>query len=78
MQRVLKDTPAEDFTVPDNVVPVLVNYMSGLPTTPDDKNAIKEFFLPGTEPRQIEARPHESSNRKPLAVSALTVYNFSR
>jgi membrane carboxypeptidase/penicillin-binding protein len=78
MQRVLKETPPEDFPVPDNVVPVLVNYMSGLPTTPDDKNAIKEFFLPGTEPRQIEARPHESSNRKPLAVSELAVYNFSR
>jgi membrane carboxypeptidase/penicillin-binding protein len=56
MQRVLKDTPPEDFPVPETVVPVLVNYMSGLPTTPDDKNAIKEFFLQGTEPRQIEAR----------------------
>lgn len=78
MQRVLKATPPEDFPVPENVVSVLVNYMSGLPTTPDDKNAIKEFFLPGTEPRQIEARPHESSNRKPLAVSALTVYDLTR
>jgi membrane carboxypeptidase/penicillin-binding protein len=56
MQRVLKETPAEDFTAPENVVPVLVNYMSGLPTTPDDKNAIKEFFLQGTEPRRIEAQ----------------------
>jgi penicillin-binding protein 1A len=60
MQRVLKDVPPEDFPVPENVVPVLVNYRSGHPTTLDDKNAIKEFFLKGTEPSRMEARSLES------------------
>jgi hypothetical protein len=46
--------------VPENVVPVLVNYRSGHPTTLDDKNAIKEFFLKGTEPSRMEARSLES------------------
>ena len=60
MQRVLKDVAPEDFPVPDDVVPVLVNYRSGLPTTLDDKSAIKEFFLKGTEPRRMEAGSLES------------------
>ncbi len=60
MQRVMKDVPPEDFPVPDHVVPVLVNYHSGLPTTLDDKSAIKEYFLKGTEPRRMEARSLES------------------
>ncbi|MBZ0170708.1 penicillin-binding protein 1A [Candidatus Methylomirabilis lanthanidiphila] len=45
MQRALKDSPPEEFPIPDNVAPVLVNYPSGRPTTPDDKDAIKEFFF---------------------------------
>lgn len=60
MQRALKDVPPEDFPVPENVVPVLVNYRSGLPTTLDDKSAIHEFFLKGTEPRRMETRSLES------------------
>ncbi len=60
MQRVLKDVPLEDFPVPENVVTVLVNYKSGLPTTLDDTTAIQEFFLKGTEPRRMEAGSPES------------------
>ena len=45
MQRALQDTPAEEFPVPENVRPVLVNYSSGRPTTTDDKNAVREFFF---------------------------------
>jgi penicillin-binding protein 1A len=56
MQQTLKDLPPEDFHAPANVVPVLVNYASGRPTTRDDKGAILEFFVRGTEPRDIEAR----------------------
>lgn len=55
MQRVLKDVPPEDFPVPENLVTVLVNYRSGLLTTLDDKSAIQEFFLKGTEPSRTEA-----------------------
>lgn len=45
MQRVLKDTPPEEFPVPENVASVVVNYSTGRPATLDDKDAIKEFFL---------------------------------
>jgi penicillin-binding protein 1A len=45
MQQVLKDTPSEEFPVPETVASVLVNYSSGRPTTLDDKDAIQEFFL---------------------------------
>jgi penicillin-binding protein 1A len=45
MQRILKDTPSEEFPVPENVTPALVNYSTGRPTTPDDKDAIQEFFF---------------------------------
>lgn len=56
MLRALKDVPPEDFSAPENVVPVLVNYLSGLPTTTDDKGAINEFFVKGTEPRGTDAQ----------------------
>lgn len=45
MQRVLQDTPPEEFPVPENAKPMLVNYPSGRPTTSDDKDAVKEFFF---------------------------------
>lgn len=45
MQRVLQDTPPEEFPVPENVTPAWVNYSSGHPTTSDDKDAVKEFFF---------------------------------
>lgn len=45
MQRVVQGTPTEEFPVPANAAPVLVNYISGRPTTPDDKDAIKEFVF---------------------------------
>jgi penicillin-binding protein 1A len=45
MQRVLQNTPPEEFPVPENVTPALVNYSSGRPTTPDDKDAVKEFLF---------------------------------
>ncbi|MGH7369443.1 MAG: penicillin-binding protein 1A [Candidatus Methylomirabilaceae bacterium] len=62
MQQVFKGLPDETLPAPDNVVPVLVNYMSGLATTSDDRSAILEFFLRGTEPRRAEARSGERVN----------------
>src|SRR5574337_982539 len=44
MQRALQDSPTEDFPIPENVAPALVNYHSGRPTAPDDKDAVREFF----------------------------------
>lgn len=45
MQRVVQDTPIEEFPMPTNAAPVLVNYISGRPTTPDDKDVVKEFVF---------------------------------
>jgi hypothetical protein len=45
MQRAVQDTPTEEFSVPQNAAPVLVNYVSGRPTTSDDKDAIREFVF---------------------------------
>ncbi|CBE68896.1 MAG: PBP1A family penicillin-binding protein [Candidatus Methylomirabilis oxygeniifera] len=45
MQRAVQDTPTEEFPVPANAAPALVNYVSGRPTTSDDKDAIKEFVF---------------------------------
>ncbi len=45
MQQVLKDTPSEEFPVPENVASALVNYSSGRPTTLDDNSAITEFYV---------------------------------
>jgi penicillin-binding protein 1A len=62
MQQAVKDLPHETFPAPDNVVPVLVNYTSGLATTSEDRAAIVEFFLRGTEPRRAEVRSGEGMN----------------
>ncbi len=62
MQPVIKGLPDESLPAPDTVVPVLVNYMTGLATTSDDGDAIVEFFLRGTEPMRAEARSGERVN----------------
>jgi len=62
MQQVIKGLPDEAIPAPDNVVPVLVNYASGLATTSDDRGAIVDFFLRGTEPRRVEIHSGEHVN----------------
>jgi penicillin-binding protein 1A len=62
MQQVITSLPHETLPAPDNVVPVLVNYTSGLATTSDDRGAIVEFFLRGTEPKRAEVRSGERVN----------------
>lgn len=63
MQRILPILPEEDFPIPQNVVPITVNYQTGQPTSPEDKEGIVEFFIQGTEPRTIEAREPASSGK---------------
>ncbi len=58
MQKSLADTEAEDFPVPENVVPVPVDHQTGLPAPPEDRNAITEYFIKGGEPKAARvARP---------------------
>ncbi|MFQ5881634.1 MAG: penicillin-binding protein 1A [Candidatus Methylomirabilales bacterium] len=55
MRVILRGAPVEDFPIPEGVVPLYVNYDSGRPTTPDDPDAIQEYFIKGTEPQPIQA-----------------------
>lgn len=52
MRQVLPLLPEEDFPVPENVVPVVVNYQTGLPASPKDQELIIEYFMKGTEPNR--------------------------
>ncbi|HSB68141.1 MAG TPA: PBP1A family penicillin-binding protein [Candidatus Methylomirabilis sp.] len=54
MQKVLADVPPEDFTVPDNVVGMPVNPVTGRPASQDERGAIMEYFIRGTEPTGLE------------------------
>jgi penicillin-binding protein 1A len=54
MQRILPDQPVEDFPVPDNVVTVRVNHETGFPVSPEERGAIVEYFIKGTEPAPFE------------------------
>jgi len=74
MQKVLPDLPEEDFTPPDNVVAIPVNHMTGRPVSREDKGAILEYFIKGTEPKPVEAilppglspRPAQASPAPPV------------
>jgi len=50
MQKILPSLPQEEFPVPSNVIAIPVDYQTGRPASPDDKTAIIEFFIQGTEP----------------------------
>ncbi|MGH7363227.1 MAG: penicillin-binding protein 1A [Candidatus Methylomirabilales bacterium] len=52
MRAALEGSPPEAFPVPDPLVPVTVNYYTGLPTYPQDPDAVTEYFVRGTEPRR--------------------------
>ncbi len=58
MREILHGAPPEDFPLPGGVVPMYVKYVSGDPSTPDDPDAIQEYFIPGTEPQSaLDADP---------------------
>ncbi len=64
-QKIFPEIPREDFPIPDNVILVPVNYQTGLPTAPDDKSAIAEYFIRGTEPRRLEVWGPSSGRLEP-------------
>ncbi len=53
-ERALRETPVEDFPIPDGVVFVKVKPKTGLPAKPSDQDAIYECFLEGTTPDDVE------------------------
>ena len=58
-REVLHGAP-ENFRVPEGVVPIIANYRTGDPTTPDDPEAIQEYFVQGTEPQPVQAPVYQS------------------
>ena len=71
MQKALTDLPPDDFPVPENVVAIPVNYMTGLPDPQDDKGAILEYFIKGTEPAPLKAKaPSSGSPPGPAEASS--------
>jgi penicillin-binding protein 1A len=55
MQKALAGSEAEDFPVPENVVPVLVDHQTGLRAYPGDPDTITEYFIKGAEPKAAHA-----------------------
>src|SRR5512139_2258431 len=52
MRRALKGMPNETLAIPEGVLPVRVNYRTGLPTDPGDPNGITEYFVRGALPER--------------------------
>ncbi|MDD3287698.1 MAG: penicillin-binding protein 1A [Alphaproteobacteria bacterium] len=57
MTKAMKDKPGIPFRVPPGLRMVRVNAETGGLTTPSDKSAIWEAFIPGTEPQEGVPRP---------------------
>ena len=51
MSAALASKPEKLWTMPENVITVLVNDQTGIPTDNDDSGGYLEFFVMGTEPR---------------------------
>ncbi|MBI3988955.1 MAG: PBP1A family penicillin-binding protein [candidate division NC10 bacterium] len=66
MQKVLPSLPEEDFPIPPNVIAIPVDYQTGRPAPPDDKTAVIEFFIHGTEPRLTITRTPAPPPGSPL------------
>jgi penicillin-binding protein 1A len=67
MQKALADLPPEEFPVPDNVVIMPVDHMTGVPVPQEEKGAILEAFIKGTEPQLSEMKPPSSEIPPPAA-----------
>ncbi len=59
MRQALRDLPQETVPIPEGVLPVLVNWRTGLPAEPGDPEAITEFFIAGDVPPPEPAVPAE-------------------
>jgi hypothetical protein len=65
MRRVLPEVPAEIVPIPEGVLAANVNLRTGLPTGPEDPEAITEFFIRGEVPTS-EAEPDVTEPVPPL------------
>jgi penicillin-binding protein 1A len=67
MREAHKKRPPADFPVPGGITRVLIDPASGLRAYPDQKDAIEEVFLSGTEPTEVAA-PDAGADSGPAAA----------
>ena len=52
MRRALRGMPNQTLPIPEGILPVRVNYHTGLPTDPSDPGGITEYFIRGMLPER--------------------------
>ena len=52
MRRALRGVPNQTLPIPEGILPVRVNYHTGLPTDPSDAGGITEYFIRGALPER--------------------------
>ena len=67
------DLPIEDFAIPENVIAMPVNHMTGQPVSREEKDAILEYFIRGTKPKLLEARSPRLPGRSAQASPSIDV-----
>lgn len=70
MKKALKDTDPKDFVVPDGIIFKQIDPKTGLLSTENCKQSIREAFLPGTEPRKYCDEGAPSSEEPPILDEA--------
>ncbi len=57
MRRALRGVPAATIPIPEGVLPVRVNYRTGLPSDQNDSESITEYFVRGAIPEREGSPP---------------------
>jgi penicillin-binding protein 1A len=66
MRVALEGVPEKPLTVPETMVRITINSETGKPTTPDDPEAMEEYFAPGTEtPQDLPGTEGETGGTTP-------------
>jgi penicillin-binding protein 1A len=69
MKEAHKKRPVADFPVPPGLVRVMIDPATGLKAYPDQKDALEEIFLAGTEPKE-EASPDAGAEAADAGATA--------
>jgi penicillin-binding protein 1A len=66
MRAALAGVPEKPLPVPETMVRITINSETGKPTTPDDPEAMEEYFAPGTEtPQDLPGTEGETDGATP-------------
>jgi len=62
MSEILKESPVEDFSVPEGVVFAKIDAKTGLLASPYSENTVFQAFKEGTEPKEYSPRPQAAKS----------------